>query len=56
MDIGGQYLEGDRSPNRDKDENDPLSYNSRPFYMQTSLKGVSDNRYGMESQSNYSGL
>lgn len=44
MNVSGQYLEGDRSPNRDRDE--PLSYNSRPFNISSSTKGICDNPYG----------
>lgn len=51
MNVSRQYLEGDRSPNRDRDE--PLSYNSRPFNMSSSTKGIVDNPY---SDMNYSGV
>lgn len=44
MDIGSMYPDS-RSPNRDKEECDPLSYNSRPFHTISSLKGLSETRY-----------
>lgn len=51
MHVSGQYLEGDRSPNRDRDE--PLSYNSRPFNISSATKVIVDNPFG---DMNYSGV
>lgn len=51
MNVSRQYLEGDRSPHRDRDE--PLSYNSRPFHMSSSTKEIVDSPY---SDMNYSGV
>lgn len=45
MDIGSMYPDDSRSPIRDKEESDPLSYNSRPFNTNSSLKGLSETRY-----------
>lgn len=45
MEIGHIYPDETRSPIRDKEESDPLSYNSRPFNTNSSLKGLSETRY-----------
>lgn len=34
----------------DKDESEPLSYNSRPFHTTSSLRGLNESRYGDESE------
>lgn len=44
MEIGHYYPDDGRSPYRDKEESDPLSYNSRPFNT-NSFKGFSETRY-----------
>lgn len=45
MEIGHYYPDDGRSPYRDKEESDPLSYNSRPFNTNSNLKGLSETRY-----------
>lgn len=45
MDIENMYPDESRSPIRDKEESDPLSYNSRPFNTNSCLKGLSETRY-----------
>lgn len=34
----------------DKDESEPLSYNSRPFHTTSSLRGLNESRYGEQSE------
>lgn len=50
MDFDTTFNGGDQTPNRDKDESDPLSYNSRPFNTNNSIKGMNENRYGTQSK------
>lgn len=54
MEIGHYYPDDGRSPYRDKEESDPLSYNSRPFNTNSSFKGFSETRYD-RSESEYTG-
>ncbi|XP_031620593.1 mucin-4-like, partial [Contarinia nasturtii] len=54
MEIENMYPEDSRSPIRDKEESDPLSYNSRPFNTNSCLKGLSETRY--DRSDGYTGI
>lgn len=53
MEIGHYDPDDGRSPYRDKEESDPLSYNSRPFNT-NSFKGFSETRYDRSDE--YTGI